>query len=254
MRIALFQIDIAWENKDANFKNVESFIEKIKDEKVDLIILPELFSTGYTMNSMALAEDISGETPSFLSIIAKKYNINILGSFIEKTKEKPKNSAILFNKKGELTFHYSKIHLPSFLNENKHYSSGIEISTFELGGHKFGTIICYDLRFPELFRKLVEKEVVGIIVIANWPSERIEHWDVLIKARAVDNQLFVIGVNRVGLSPTSSYPGHSVIVDPFAKVVASYTENEEGIIIGDIDFSLVDIIRKEYPILKDRKL
>jgi len=254
MRIALFQLNIAWENKVTNFKKAESFTKKIKDEKVDLIILPELFSTGYTMNSMALAEDISGETPSFLSMVAKKYNVNILGSFIEKTEEKPKNSAILFNEKGELTFHYSKIHLPSFLNENKHYSSGKEIPTFELGGHKFGAIICYDLRFPELFRKLVEKDVVCIIVIASWPSERIEHWDVLLKARAVDNQLFVIGVNRVGQSPTSNYPGHSVMVDPFAKVMAFYNENEEGIIIRDIDFSLVDRIRKEYPILKDRKL
>jgi omega-amidase len=110
------------------------------------------------------------------------------------------------------------------------------------------------LRFPELFRKLVAKGVAGIFVVASWPAERIEHWDVLLKARAIDNQLFIIGVNRVGQAFSSNYPGHSAIIDPFAQVIASHDENAEIIIISDIDFSLVERIRKRYSFLKDRKL
>lgn len=254
MKIGLFQINIAWENKAGNFNKVETFAIKAKEQDVDLIVLPELFSTGYTMNSEPLAENLSGETPSFLSKLSKDYKVCVLGSFIEKTETKPKNSAILFNKKGLLIFHYSKIHLFSFIGEDKNYSPGEKIPIFKLHQQKLGAVICYDLRFPEAFIELADKGVKCVFVIASWPVERIEHWDFLLKARAVDNQIYVVGVNRVGKSPLGSYPGHSAVVDPFARVIATAQENEEGIIISDIDFSFVEKIRKEFPILKDKKL
>jgi len=254
MKVGLLQIDIAWENKAANFNKVESFAKKAKEQEVDLIVLPELFSTGFTLNSKPLAEELSGETPSFLSKLSKDYNISVLGSFIEKTEAKPKNSAILFNENGSLIYHYSKIHLFSYDDEDKHYSPGMDISTFELHQQKLSAVICYDLRFPEIFRELVDKGVKCVFVIASWPVERVEHWDFLLKARAVDNQIFIAGVNRVGESPRDSYPGHSAVVDPFARVIASAQDNEEDIIICDIDFSLVDKIREEFPILNDRRM
>lgn len=255
MKVGLFQLDVVWENKTANFNKVKSLAKKTKEEKLDLIVLPELFSTGYTMNCKGLAEDLSGETPSFLSALAKDYKTNVLGSFIEKTETKPMNSVVLFGRDGNPLLHYSKIHLPSLpgiIEENKHYSPGNETPVCELDGHKIGVTICFDIRFPELFRKLADKGAKCIFVVASWQSERIDHWDLLLRARAVDNQLYVAGVNRVGDSPMGHYSGHSVIVDPFARVVASAREDEETVLINEIDFALVDKIRKKFPFLKNK--
>lgn len=251
MRIALLQLDIQWENKTENFNRVRSLVEKIKNEKVDLLVVPELFSTGYTMNSRALAENLDGETPSFLSRLAIEHQINVLGSFIERTELKPKNSAILFDKDGKELLHYSKIHLPSFLEENKNYTAGNKISICELNGQRIGVFICYDLRFPEVFR-IIAEEVGCVFVIANWPTERVEAWDSLLKARAIENQLYIVGVNRVGSSPTSNYPGHSAIIDPLGNRVAYAKENEEDVLIVEIDFSFVRIVRDKLTVLKDR--
>ncbi len=252
MKTALLQLDIKWEDKNENFARVESLAEKIKDAGVDLIVLPELFSTGYTMNSEFLAEDLDGETPSFLSEIARRYKINVLGSFIERAKPKPKNSAILLNKEGRILLHYSKIHLPSFLEEDKNYTLGDKISECELDGQKIRVFICYDLRFPEIFR--MNAENIGcFFVIANWPRERIEHWDALLKARAIENQAYIAAVNRVGNSPTSSYSGHSSIIDPLGRRIAYAREDETDVIVSEIDFSFVKEIREKFPFLKDRK-
>ena len=251
MKVALLQLDIEWEDKNKNFDRVESFVERMRDDKPDLVVLPELFSTGYTMNSKPLAENLNDETTSFLSRLARNNKINVLGSFIEKTESKPKNSAILFDKNGKMLLHYSKIHLPSFLEENKNYTHGNKISTCEFNGQKIGIFICYDLRFPEIFRRIAE-DTKCIFVIANWPHERIEHWDSLLKARAIENQLYIVGVNRVGKSPSSNYSGHSIIIDPLGNVVTNSKENEEGVFIGEIDFSFVEKVRSKFPFLKDR--
>lgn len=253
MKVALFQIDTAFENKSMNFKKVESLVKNIK-EKVDLIILPELFSTGYTMNPDPLAEDSCGPTSSFLSKLAKKHKTNVLGSFIEKTETKPKNSAILFDINGNLILHYSKIHQPTYCDENKHYTPGKDIRLIELNSHKLAVTICYDLRFPELFRKAVQKGAECIIVIASWPEQRIEHWDILLRARAIENQLYIIGVNRVGKSTIGNCPGHSVVIDPLGKVISSTEDNQEGIITAEIDFNKVKKTRHEFPALKDMVL
>ena len=253
MKVALFQMDLAWENKQANFIKVESLMEKIKDKNIDLVILPELFSTGYTMNSDSLAEDIRGETFQFLSHVAQKYNLNILGSLIEKKGDTPRNSAIVINNKGALIAHYSKIHLPKFTDEVNHFAAGKELSLFEVKSDTIGITICYDVRFPELFRMLSEKGAQCIITIASWPVERIQHWDLLLRARALENQLFVIGVNRAGVSPSGTYPGHSKIIDPLGNILVEAPEKEDNVVY-ELDFSEVDRIRKELPIQDDRKL
>jgi omega-amidase len=252
MKIALLQFDISWEDRIKNFNKVRSHAEEAKKEGADLLILPELFSTGYTMNSGSLAEDLSGETPSFLSGLAKDNKIHVLGSFIEKTDARPKNSAVIFDRNGKLLLHYSKIHLWSFANEDKSYQAGNDISVCELENHKVAVAICYDLRFPELFRRLIDTGVECVFVIASWPKPRIEHWDLLLKTRAIENQLFVVGVNRVGKSPLGDHPGHSKAVDPFGNIIASAKENKEEIVIAEIDFDSVSKSREQLPFLKDR--
>jgi omega-amidase len=258
MKVALLQLNIEWEDKKRNFDKVESLVERVEVHSPDLIVLPELFSTGYTMNSSPFAEDLSGETPCFLSKLARDYHVNVIGSFIEKTESKPKNSAILLDREGKLLMHYSKTHLPSFLGENDNYTAGNKTLTCELEGRRIGMLICYDLRFPEPFRMMAD-DAEAIFVIANWPSERTEHWDSFLNTRATENQLYIVGVNRVGNSPpinnspSSNYLGHSVIIDPFGKIVAKSKENEEDVVIGEIDFSYVREIRAKYPILRDRR-
>lgn len=252
MKVAIIQFDIAWENKEANFKKVNDLATEIRNKNIDLIILPELFATGYTMNSMTLAEMPTGKTAKFLSSLATKYKVNVLGSYIKKTSEKPQNAAVIFNKSGKQIQSYSKIHLPSFTNENKYFKRGHKIATFEINNKKFGIAICYDLRFPELFRKLTEKDVECTAVIASWPIERIDHWDQLLKARAIENQMHIIGVNRVGKSPMGKYPGHSVFIDPMGKIIKSTKANKEEVMICDVDFDLVAKSRKKLPIIQDR--
>jgi omega-amidase len=253
MKIALFQMDVAWEDKRRNFKKVASLAAGLKERQVDLICLPELFSTGYTMEPAPLAERLDGETPTFLSELARENGTDVVGSFIEKTAGKPRNAAIVFDKSGELVADYAKIHQPRFIGEHECYEPGDELTVFELGGTKLAVVICYDLRFPELFRGLLYRGVKGVFVIASWPAERIAHWDPLLVARAIENQFFVMGVNRVGSSPIGSYPGHSVVVDPWGGVVAAGKENREEVLVTEVDFGLVDKVREKLPVLEDRR-
>ena len=254
MRIALLQFDIAWEEKATNYDRVRIIARKAADEGADLLCLPELFATGYTMNPRRLAEGLDGETPAFLSGLARDTGMVVIGSFIEEGETRPRNSAIVFDECGEMLFLYSKIHLPSFLHEGEHYEAGGRLSLFEAKGTKMSVVICYDLRFPELFRSLADRGAIGVFVVASWPGERIGHWDVLLRARAIENQVFVFGVNRAGSSPLGTYPGHSAVIDPFGNVLTSAPENREVLLIADVDFGMVGEVRERLPVREDRRL
>ena len=204
------------------------------------------------MNSKTLAERPIGKTAKFLSGLAKKYDAYVLGSCIRKSSGEPQNTAIVFNETGRQILCYAKIHLPSFTKENKHYKRGHKIAIFELNKKKIGIAICYDLRFPELFRKLADQNVQCTVVIASWPIDRIDHWDNLLKTRAIDNQMYIIGVNRVGKSPIGNYPGHSSVIDPTGKIIISGETDKEDVVICDIDFDLVAKSRKNFTFLKDK--
>ena len=253
MRVALMQFDIAWEDKTRNFDKVKSLVERVIVDKPDIVVLPELAFTGYTMKPRPFEEDLEGETYHFLSELAKKHHINVLGSFIEKTgaESNPKNSAILLDRYGKHILRYSKINQPSFLKENENYTPGNEILTKELEGRRIGISICYDLRHPGIFGMMAE-DAECIFVIANWPHKRVEHWDTLLKAVAIWNQSYVVGVNRIGLFP-SHHSGHSAIFDPWGNRIAYAKEDEEDVLVHEIDFSLVKKVRSEVTALKDRK-
>ena len=253
MKVALLQFDIVWENKAKNFKKVRSLVEKLMSGKPDLVVLPELAFTGYTMNPRPFEEDLEGETYHFLSKLARDHQVNVLGSLIERTgaESNPKNSAILLNRHGEILLHYSKINQPSFLGENEHYTPGNEVLTKELEGQRIGVFICYDLRNQELFGMMAE-DVGCIFVIANWPHKRIEHWDTLLKASAILNQSYIVGVNRVGSFP-SYHSGHSAIFDPWGKRIAYAREDEEDVLVHEIDFSSFKEVRNKLPALRDKR-
>jgi predicted amidohydrolase len=251
MKIALFQIDCVWENKQANFDKVRSLMPRVRGKGVDLVCLPECFATGYTMNPVPYAEGIKGETCVFLSGLARAEGMAVIGSFIEKTEGRPRNSVVVFDKKGERIAHYSKIFLFSYAGEDKHYERGDELAVFNLMGASWGLAVCYDLRFPELFRAYVDRGVNGVFVSANWPAERSAHWEVLLRARSLDNQIYVIGVNRVGVSPQAEYRGRSMAIGPSGERAGGPPCDREEVIIVDVDAVYVEKTRKTFPTLAD---
>lgn len=252
MKIGLVQYNPVWENKEENKKQLEKLIES-NNEDISLLIFPEMTLTGFTMQSSLQAEEVSGDSISFFKSIAKRKNCHVVAGSILKEGNNIFNSAIHLNEEGEIQKVYNKIHPFSMSGEDIKYSAGEKPVITKIGDIKTGLSICYDLRFPELFRFYAKQKVDLIIDIANWPSARIEHWRTLLKARAIENQCFVIGVNRTGSDPVSKYNGFSSVYDPTGKEIVT-VENKEEMITANLDIQLVQETRNKYPFLNDIKL
>ncbi|MFD1178801.1 carbon-nitrogen family hydrolase [Paenibacillus puldeungensis] len=255
-RIALVQSDIILGEPKKNREKFERLMEQAVSsaEKPDLIVLPELWNTGYALQTIDKLADPEGEeSRTWLSTFAKRHGVYVVGgSVAEKRSGKVYNTMLLFNRLGEELGSYSKIHLFRLMEEEKHLTPGDQKVTFDLGGVTAGAAICYDIRFPELARSLALKGAKLLIVAAEWPHPRLHHWRTLLMARAIENQMYVIGCNRIGTSGSDSFFGHSMIIDPWGEIVAEGGE-EEGIISGEIDLSLVDRVRNQIPVFTDRR-
>lgn len=250
MKLALVQLDIIWEKKEQNFLKIEKLINRKTD--YDLIVLPEMFNTGFSMNP-ALAEEEGGKTEQFLSGLASSLKTPILAGYMIKKNTKYRNVANLFSKNGKITATYSKIHLFSLLGEDTILESGDSPTTFLVNKTPCSVFICYDLRFPEIFRTIA-KRVYVIFVLANWPSSRADHWRALLKARAIENQLYIVGVNRTGVDGNGiEYMGNSSVYDPWGKEIVIADEKEQ-LIECTIDIEYVKEIRENYPFLNDSKI
>lgn len=255
LRIAGIQTNIIWEDKQGNFSNIQKIIDS-NEKQYDLIILPETFSTGFTMRSETYAERQYEESETFLLEIAQKTKSLVGGSWIEYNPNgKPFNTFSIASNNGKIISRYSKIHPFSYAGEDKAFTPGTKTFTFEFNGFNICPLVCYDVRFPELFRK-----TAGLtdfyIVVANWPAERIEHWLALLKARALENQAFVLGVNRVGQAGRRKFlqhNGYSGLFRPSGKSEILDSEKEE---ILDTEITLEELmeIRNKFQYLKDRKL
>lgn len=248
MKIGVVQFDIAWEEREKNFKRVSKLVQHCKD--CDVIVLPEVFSTGFSVNK-ALAETRGGKTERFLSQLASSLRTNVLAGYLLNIKGKVRNVATLFSSSGKRVATYSKIHLFSLLGEDKVFERGRKTVVFEINRIPCSVFICYDLRFPEVFRKVADRVYV-IFVIANWPKSRAQHWLTLLRARAIENQCFTVGVNRVGEDENRIiYFGNSVSYDPFGETLFD-AGNEEGFFTFEIPLERVREIRESYPFLRDR--
>ncbi|MBI3123425.1 MAG: carbon-nitrogen family hydrolase [Ignavibacteriales bacterium] len=252
MKIGLVQLAIDWENPAANMAKVNELVSKL-DQKLDLLIFPELSLTGFTMSSMHFAEEIDGVCTQFFMDLAKRIKTNIFCGVIERDGKDFYNSLIHFDESGLLMARYRKIHPFSFAGEDENYTASNELVVTEIDHKKIGLTICYDLRFPELYRLYAKKGIDVLINIANWPTPRIEHWRTLLKARAIENQCFMIGVNRTGTDPKHTYNGFSGAYNPLGKELLS-VENDEGILTVKINIDEVNETRKSLPFLKDMKL
>ena len=251
MKIALVQYSPTWEDKESNKQKILSMINKF--EGVELFVFPEMTLTGFTMKSKEMSETIQGDSFRFFSSIAKEKSINIFVGIIERRNNRIYNTLIHIKPDGNLLKLYRKIHPFSYSGENEHYNAGTKPAYTKIKNWKIGLTICYDLRFPELYRKYGKKKAHLIVNIANWPDTRIEHWRTLLKARAIENQCYVVGVNRMGKDPKLNYVGFSSVFDPMGKEIVA-VENEEKVILGDLDKNYVNEVREKFPFLDDIKL
>ena len=251
MKIALLQYNPVWEDKEANKKKILSLINKI--DGVELFVFPEMTLTGFTMKSNEMSETIHGDSFRFFSRIALDKSTNIFAGIIERRNNRIYNTLIHLKPDGKLVKLYRKVHPFSYSGENEHFNAGCKPATTKIKKWNIGLTICYDLRFPELFRKYGKKRTHLIVNIANWPDTRIEHWRTLLKARAIENQCYVVGVNRVGDDPKLHYVGFSSVFDPMGKELVA-VEKEEKVILIDIDKNYVKEVREKFPFLEDIKL
>jgi len=252
MKIAAVQMNLAWEDRAANFDRARLFSEAAAAEGAEFIVLPEMFATGFSMNPGATAEDPDGLTPTFLRTLARDLGVTVLGGYVQRAEDgKGANTALAVGPDGEILAAYIKTHLIGILGEDTAHVAGEGPVTFPLGGGMATSFICYDLRFPELFRLVAEDHHL-ICVMASWPAARQAHWDLLLQARAIENQVFVLGVNRVGHGGGLEFLGGSAIIDPLGRTLV-HGQDIEGLVMADIDFHLVDTVRADLPFLGDRR-
>lgn len=252
MNVVALQIDIAWENKAENFATVRRLVAAAAPQRDSLVVLPEMFATGFSMNTEAIAEDYRGQTESFLAETAKQYGVYLLGGAAMRGRNGAvRNKALLFSPGGELSGFYAKMRPFTPGGESDHYTPGEQVVAWPCAESTISPFVCYDLRFPELFRETAAAHQPELfVVIANWPEKRIAHWIRLLQARAIENQAYVVGVNRVGRDPFYHYTGHSLIVDFNGEIFKDAGE-AEGWIGACLDLKTLHKYREGLPFLKD---
>lgn len=258
MIIKSFQFEISFGNVEKNMKKVEDMFNKEDLTNVDTVVLPEMWTTGYDLERIheISADNYLEPVKSNIKKLAKEYNINIIaGSIANKTKNGVRNTAFVISKNGDFIYDYSKMHLVPMLDEPKYLMEGTSrAETFELDGEKAGVLICYDLRFPEVFRDLSLEGAKVIFVVAEWPIERTEHWITLLKARAIENQCYIVSSNVIGTQPTgTTFAGSSMIIDPFGEIMVEADKYSETSIEASLDLEYIGKVRKEIPIFDSRR-
>jgi omega-amidase len=255
MKICLVSLDQKWEDKDFNIKRCEDFIKLAINQNSKLIIFPEMTLTGFSVRNISLAEDFNtSDTIKKFQTLAKKYTIFIMfGVTLSAPASKAQNALITVNNQGKILSKYIKMHPFSVAKEDEIYLAGNDLTITEIEDFKIGNSICYDLRFPELYR-LYAQTINTHVNIANWPVDRIDHWNTLLKARAIENLCYMVGVNRTGIDGLGyKYVSSSIIFDPAGKECRPIFEKDE-LTIYEIDINEVAISRSKFPFLNDRKL
>lgn len=258
MKIALTQMNIVWEDKIKNRSTCERLICEAAAHNADIIVFPEMTLTGFTMNPEQFGEDeCCSETEDFFLTLSCKYDIAVVFGYIEKKGNSFYNMLEMADGR-EILMKYAKMHPFSYGEESRHYERGDEIVSVCYKEAYLGGFICYDLRFPEVFQISSGKNEI-IFVIASWPESRIEHWRALLRARAIENQCFMIGVNRTGEGDGLLYQASSEAFDPCGKSIA-YVQEEESFSAGRAELLYADVeaeqarqYRAEFPVKADRR-
>lgn len=270
MKIALAETNIVWEEKEKNKKDCIQWIKEATKQKASLLLFPEMTLTGFSMNINTISENKGDfNTIGFFIEEAKKNHISIGFGMVISDGNQSYNKYYIVNESGSIIFDYSKIHPFSFGEESRYYKSGDRLDYCSIDDIQISGVICYDLRFPELFQK-ASKNSHFIVVPANWPASRKDHWITLLKARAIENQCYIAGVNRIGEGNGIDYSGDSVVINPYGECVSvlikSYKESSfkedrnnktngpmGNLYIAEIDREVVKEYRRIFTVKADRK-
>ncbi len=247
MKVSIIQPDIAWEDKSGNFAKIEKTLDHIKGS--DIVILPEMFNTGFTMNTARMGEPPASETFDWMIHFSEKGHFGLCGSYIVKERSRYFNRWIFVTPEKN-SWHYDKRHLFTMGGEEKAFTPGKKRITFKFRGIRILPNVCYDLRFPVWSRNRNDYDLM--INSACWPASRSSVWITLLKARSIENQCFVAGANRIGIDGEGiKYCGESMIINPYGEIISSSKRNEESIISAEISINELSAFRKKFPVLKD---
>lgn len=248
MKVAIFQTKLAWENPETNRIFIEEYVTN-ETQSFDLLVLPEMFTSGFTMNPRKVAEKMNGQTIQWLQSLAKRKKTAITGSLVIEENGNYFNRMVFVFPSGEVEY-YDKRHLFTLAGEHQNYQAGNEKKIIHYLNYKLCLQICYDLRFPVFARNAEDYDV--LLYVANWPKPRISAWDALLKARAIENMCYTVGVNRIGFDANElEYTGHSQIIDFYGNTMIN-CESEQGIFIYELDKEAMMTTRQKLNFLKDR--
>jgi predicted amidohydrolase len=250
IRVCSAQFTSSWEDPEKSLARAEVFVKHAADCGAEMICFPEQFATGWDPESQKNIQTPAGSIVTALRGFAHDYRIAILGSFRERSTAYPRNTALVIGSDGRILVSYAKIHLFSPSHEESTFIPGTVLGIFSLGALTCGIAICYDLRFPALFRVYAHKGVHAVFVPSAWPRSRIRIWELFIAARAAENQMYVVGVNTTGKTPVDTYPGASITADPHG-VIVSRANKAEQLLFSEIDRCEVENVRKSFPVERD---
>jgi predicted amidohydrolase len=252
MKVAAVQHDIVWEDPDATRERVRPLIADAAGQGAELIVLTEMYATGFSMNPDKIAEDEGGPNEQFLCDQAALHGVHVAASIAQRgTDGNYRNNAIVAAPDGSVVARYAKIHPFSYAGEHERYAAGTQFVTVRIGGLRVSLFVCYDLRFAdEFWARAGDTDLY--VVPANWPQPRHEHWRALLVARAIENQAYVLGVNRVGPAKDLPHVGGSALVDPMGVRVFEGGP-DEAVLVADVDSKIIGEIRTNLPFLADRR-
>lgn len=253
LTIALAQIDLVLGKPDQNLATARAKIAEAKTRGADIVVLPELWSTAYDLeHAAAHASALDAGMFAAIADAARENQIAVVGSLMESLNGKVYNTATFIDARGKRVGAYRKLHLVPMLDEDKYLAGGDDAPVFDAATGKFALAVCYDLRFPELWRHYALGGARLVFLPAEWPQQRIAHWRTLLPARAIENQIFVIACNRVGASKDQTFGGHSMIVNPWGEILVEGDERA-ALLIAQIDLDLVEDVRSRVPVFRDRR-
>ncbi|CAM3883977.1 carbon-nitrogen family hydrolase [Alkalicoccus chagannorensis] len=257
VKTALVQMNVAFGNIEENYAKAEQAVQEAVEQRADVVVLPELWPTGYDFDAMKEAPDReASQAVTFLSELARYHRVNIIGGSVPKmTDHGLYNTMLVFNRHGAFVKEYSKAHLFRLMEEEKHLTEGNEGGMFKMEHGFAAGFICYDIRFPEWIRThMVHPEYKPDVfyVTAEWPKARISQWRALLIARAIENQCFVVACNRTGSDPNTAFGGHSLVINPLGEILAE-AEEEDTILYAEFETEETAEIRRNIPVLDDRR-
>ena len=253
MHIAAVQFDIRWEDRPANHARVRELMDQVDLPRNALVVLPEMFDTGFSIYSNATDPGERSASDAFCRALAAERRVAVLAGIVARTGDgRLANEAVGFAPDGRELVRYRKMQPFTGGNEHLHHVAGTGHRIFEWEDVRIAPFICYDLRFPELFRPAATDGAELLVVVANWPDKRSEHWVRLLQARAIENQAYALGVNRCGVDPALKYDGRSALYDPHGREVFQADANER-VIVAEIDPEFARAWREQFPALRDMR-